>query len=286
MKKISVSVIGGDRRFLYATRHFIRKGFDASFFSDNASDPGEDLSGVPILPLKECLKGADAVLLPLPASRGGGVIDCPLARSPVRVGELFCLIPKGTHVFAGMPERSVTVAAKEADVRLTDYYTSESLLTKNALYTAEGALSLLISEQPRAVCSSLVVVFGYGRIASLLTRRLISLGARVNVVARSESRRALALSDGAVPFPPDKTADALRDVICAVNTVPAPVLTADLLTVLSPAPYMELASSPGASADEAARAGVRFISASSLPGRFSPESAGVAIADRVISLLG
>ena len=148
------------------------------------------------------------------------------------------------------------------------------------------ALSLIISELPRALCGSDVAVFGYGRIASLLTRRLLSLGAGVRVVARSAARRALAQADGAAPFAPERTCDALDGVICAVNTVPARVLSAEALSALAPAALIELADCPGADADEARRAGVRIIPAPSLPGRYSPESAGSLIADTVLSMLG
>lgn len=287
MNKTNFGLVGGDVRLLYAARRLKSLGYGACFYSpDGTLKTSQDFSDIELLSLCDCVKIAQVIILPLPASRGDGKINCPLLSKELDAGALFSCVRRSTPVFAGKADKCISVAAREAGVRLTDYFTSESLLTSNALYTAEGALSLIISELPRALCGSDVAVFGYGRIASLLTRRLLSLGAGVRVVARSAARRALARADGAAPFAPERTCDALDGVICAVNTVPARVLSAEALSALAPAALIELADCPGADADEARRAGVRIIPAPSLPGRFSPESAGSLIADTVLSMLG
>lgn len=287
MNKTNFGLVGGDVRLLYAARRLKSLGYGACFYSpDGTLKTSQDFSDIELLSLCDCVKRAQVIILPLPASRGDGKINCPLLSKELDAGALFSCVRRSTPVFAGKADKCISVAAREAGVRLTDYFTSESLLTSNALYTAEGALSLIISELPRALCGSDVAVFGYGRIASLLTRRLLSLGAGVRVVARSAARRALAQADGAAPFAPERTCDALDGVICAVNTVPARVLSAEALSALAPAALIELADCPGADADEARRAGVRIIPAPSLPGRFSPESAGSLIADTVLSMLG
>lgn len=287
MNKTNFGLVGGDVRLLYAARRLKTLGYGACFYSpDGTLKTSQDFSDIELLSLCDCVKRAQVIILPLPASRGDGKINCPLLSKELDAGALFSCVRRSTPVFAGKADKCISVAAREAGVRLTDYFTSESLLTSNALYTAEGALSLIISELPRALCGSDVAVFGYGRIASLLTRRLLSLGAGVRVVARSAARRALAQADGAAPFAPERTCDALDGVICAVNTVPARVLSAEALSALAPAALIELADCPGADADEARRAGVRIIPAPSLPGRYSPESAGSLIADTVLSMLG
>ena len=287
MNKTNFGLVGGDVRLLYAARRLKTLGYGACFYSpDGTLKTSQDFSDIELLSLCDCVKRAQVIILPLPASRGDGKINCPLLSKALDAGALFSCVRRSTPVFAGKADKCISVAAREAGVRLTDYFTSESLLSSNALYTAEGALSLIISELPRALCGSDVAVFGYGRIASLLTRRLLSLGAGVRVVARSAARRALAQADGAAPFAPERTCDALDGVICAVNTVPARVLSAEALSALAPAALIELADCPGADADEARRAGVRIIPAPSLPGRFSPESAGSLIADTVLSMLG
>ena len=287
MNKTNFGLVGGDVRLLYAARRLKSLGYGACFYSpDGTLKTSQDFSDIELLSLCDCVKRAQVIILPLPASRGDGKINCPLLSKELDAGALFSCVRRSTPVFAGKADKCISVAAREAGVRLTDYFTSESLLTSNALYTAEGALSLIISELPRALCGSDVAVFGYGRIASLLTRRLLSLGAGVRVVARSAARRALAQADGAAPFAPERTCDALDGVICAVNTVPARVLSAEALSALAPAALIELADCPGADADEARRAGVRIIPAPSLPGRYSPESAGSLIADTVLSMLG
>lgn len=288
MNKTNFGLVGGDVRLLYAARRLKSLGYGACFYSpDGTLKTSQDFSDIELLSLCDCVKRAQVIILPLPASRGDGKINCPLLSKELDAGALFSCVRRSTPVFAGKADKCISVAAREAGVRLTDYFTSESLLTSNALYTAEGALSLIISELPRALCGSDVAVFGYGRIASLLTRRLLSLGAGCEG-GGEERRAARSRSGGRRGARLHRRGPATRStgVICAVNTVPARVLSAEALSALAPAALIELADCPGADADEARRAGVRIIPAPSLPGRFSPESAGSLIADTVLSMLG
>ena len=162
MNKTNFGLVGGDVRLLYAARRLKSLGYGACFYSpDGTLKTSQDFSDIELLSLCDCVKRAQVIILPLPASRGDGKINCPLLSKELDAGALFSCVRRSTPVFAGKADKCISVAAREAGVRLTDYFTSESLLTSNALYTAEGALSLIISELPRALCGSVVAILNF-----------------------------------------------------------------------------------------------------------------------------
>ena len=281
---LTVAIVGGDRRMLYAARSLAARGYGVRFFSPDGAISEAGFGDVPLASLGECLGGAGAVVLPLPASRDGGTVWCPLVSASPTVGEVFSLIPDGALVFAGKVTRCVADAARERGIGVIDYYADEGFLIKNAALTAEGALAVILTELPRSLAGSKAAVFGYGRCASALVRRLIMLGADVSVIARSAVRRAQAQADGARAYAPSEAAGALAGADFAVNTVPAPVIGHAEAANLAGAPVIELADVSGV----ADGVKVNVIRAAGLPGRFSPETAGVMLAESIqgVSPLG
>ena len=201
MNTHSFGILGGDSRFLYLARYLVERGYSVRAFVRRSGDAGAD--GVDparfCTSLRECAECTDLVL-PLPASSDGANLSFPPDGGKIPLNTVFASVKKGTRVFAGCCSRYIADLARDAGAVLYDYYTSEELLYKNALLTAEGALFEISSAVCRPFLGLGVTVFGYGRIASLLTRRLVLLGSRVNVVCRSEKARAAAWADGARAF--------------------------------------------------------------------------------------
>ena len=287
MKKAApVAFSGGDARMIYAAKSLAARGFDVFFAAGDEIAAREKLaaSGAADIAARtrgEALAGAGALVLPLPVSRDGiGVYDPIFGEAPP-ICEVVSALAPGAKVFCGMAAKLAADAARDSRVDLVDYYADEGFLIRNAALTAEGAIAELIRLTPRAIAGSRVVIFGYGRCASQLARRLIALGARVTVVARSAKRRAQALADGALAASPEAAVNVCREADAAVNTVPAPVIGLREAAALDF--VLELADRPGVS-EEAAKV-VKVVRAAGLPGRFCPASAGEIIADFVADRL-
>ena len=220
MNTHSFGILGGDSRFLYLARYLGERGYSVRAFVRRSGDAGAD--GVDparfCTSLRECAECTDLVL-PLPASSDGANLSFPPDGGKIPLNTVFASVKKGTRVFAGCCSRYIADLARDAGAVLYDYYTSEELLYKNALLTAEGALFEISSAVCRPFLGLGVTVFGYGRIASLLTRRLVLLGSRVNVVCRSEKARAAAWADGARAFSFGESAALAPETECAVNTL-------------------------------------------------------------------
>ena len=277
MNTHSFGILGGDSRFLYLVRYLGEMGYSVRAFVRRSGDAGAD--GVDparfCTSLRECAECTDLVL-PLPASSDGANLSFPPDGGK---------IPLNT-VFAGCCSRYIADLARDAGAVLCDYYTSEELLYKNALLTAEGALFEISSAVRRPFLGLGVTVFGYGRIASLLTRRLVLLGSRVNVVCRSEKARAAAWADGARAFSFGESAALAPETECAVNTVPACVIGEDFLSAMDfHTPVLELASSSGTDSAAAESYGITVKRAAGLPGKYFPESAAAVIGDAILAAL-
>ena len=212
---------------------------------------------------EEGLAGAGCVLLPTPfAAREEG--------------------------WAGRPPAAARRLAGAAGVRLVDYMAREELAVRNAVPTAEGCIGILLARRSRTLWGTPVLLAGYGRVAQALAPRLTALGAWVTVAARRASQRALAQSLGAAAIPLDELRAAAPGFDTAVNTIPAPVFTGEVLAALRPGSLLvDLASAPGGvDLAEAERLGHTALAAPGLPARCAPDSAGAYLAQTVLDILG
>ena len=156
-----------------------------------------------------------------------------------------------------------------------NYLEQPEFKQKNAVPTAEGAISVAIMNTEKTLCNMAVAVIGNGAIASALLPRLSALGANVRVYARR--------GEGVLPI--SDIANSAPELI--FNTVPAQVLGAHVLESLATKPLIiDLASRPGGVDFEAARAlGITALHELSVPARTAPISAGEIVKDTVIKLL-
>ena len=205
-------------------------------------------------------------------------------------GETLLIFPEGTREKEGKllpPKSGLFVIAAEAGVELVDYFAREELTIRNAIPTAEGCIGILLRESTRTLWGANILLLGFGPVGRALAVRLAALGARVTVAARRPVQRAMAEELGlrAVPLTELATVAAAFDTV--VNTIPAPVLTAQVLAALpKKSLIVDLASKPGGTDFAAARRlGHTALHALSLPTVWAPETAGEALARTVQAIL-
>lgn len=219
---------------------------------------------------------ADYILLPMPldADRAG------LAR-------LLRAARPGTAAFGGRVSSAVQAAGQAAGVPIWDYYQREELAELNAVPTAEGCLALLLEHRARTIWGSRMLVVGYGRIGRALAQRLRALGAQVTVAARRAGTRACAQADGCRAVGISALRQEAAKTDCIINTVPALVLTEEVLSGAGAgALVVDLASEPGGTDFAAAKArGIQALHALSLPAKFAPETAGELVGSVVLQML-
>lgn len=279
-------IIGGDRRQIAAATYLRGKGIavDTLYLGEEVAD-GDFEKAIP---------NSDVLLLPLPITRDGVRIHCPLHEgSGIRFLSLLEAVRSDALIFGGKIPDLWMEQARQAGVSVHDYFLSERLQMKNALPTVEGAIMLALEALSRTLDGCSVVILGYGRIASLLAERLVALGADVTVFARKERDLAHASLRHcrAIPLKGADTESSLcqlpRECRIVFNTVPERIVTQKVLEGWNrDCILMELASLPGGfDTVFAEKMGFLLILAQGLPGKIFPESAGQIIAETVLDYL-
>jgi dipicolinate synthase subunit A len=196
------------------------------------------------------------------------------------------LVREGGLVVCGKASQPLLDLAGKRNLVLIQLLSDEAFTMGNAIITAEVAIGLAVLDAPMALVDMTVAITGGGRIAQALAGRLIALGAKVRLIARSETQREAAISIGASAygFP---AGDHLEDCDVLFNTAPSLVVTeSDLSKLPSHAILYELASQSGFPAEAAASFGLKAVLALALPGKYSPMSAARLILNRACELAG
>ncbi|MBR5252470.1 MAG: hypothetical protein IKV39_01190 [Clostridia bacterium] len=230
---------------------------------------------------ESAVKCSDAVILPLPSSTDGKMLNCPLIsecvnRTAVPLMNVCEKMPIGSMLLGGMLPSIVKSYAAEHGIVAYDYYNSEELQIKNSVPTAEGAIAECILRMPMTVAGMRVVVAGYGRCGRTLATRLKLLGAEVFVVARSVKDLSWASVDGCIPIPLSEYREYPVNADVVFNTIPIRIFDNELLALLSKDTVIfELATgNAGVDMERAEQLNIKVVPLPSLPGKTSPRSAG------------
>lgn len=254
---MKLCLIGGDRRLLYLCE-LLKKASHTVFYAEAREQ-------TPSPHLERALAECDAVILPTPMSRDGIYIS----GSSLKTETLASMLSDKTAVFGGRLDPRLHNGVRH----LVDYLSDEPFTLRNALLTAEGVLRMIYEETETAISDLSFLIYGYGRISTFLTSRLLALGARVTVVARREAARKEAKLLGAMAM---DFSDTPPEADYAVNTVPRPFVFASLPPVKT---LIDLAVLP----KEAFPAGdAKVVSAPALPGKYFPKSAAKILFDTTV----
>ena len=181
------------------------------------------------------------------------LLPLPLEQADLPLAQLLGTAKPGALALGGKVTESALSIARAAGVELVDYFARPELTVYNAIPTAEGCIGILLERRSRTLWGAAVLVLGFGPVGRPLTE----------------------LAAEAAAF----------DTV--VNTIPAPVLTAQVLAALpKKSLIVDLASKPGGTDFAAARRlGHTALHALSLPTVWAPETAGEALARTVQAIL-
>lgn len=284
---IKLALLGGDNRQIYLARELAERGFETAVWGLN--DDARVGDAVKCRDWKSAMAAASAVILPLPITLDGYTLNSE-NEEKLKLNSIldFADIP----IFGGRLSESFLNAANVRKKRVIDYFETETLQIRNAVPTAEGAISIAMQHLDKTIMGCHAAVLGYGRIGQMLSGLLLRMGADVTVVARNRLQLAGARNFGAKTLLLDSSFElsglmplckkGAFDVI--FNTIPARIINDE---VLSHMPrdilLIDLSSVPGGiDFGIAKEKGIKAIWALSLPGKYAPESAGSIICDTLI----
>ena len=286
-----LTVLGGDARQIYTATHLMQAGYEVSVMGLSHPLPSRMKS---CTSLTHALEGSRMVLLPLPATRDGQHIDCPLdATQAIPFDTLkahLSHIPS-VQVFGGRIPQSWQEQLTSVGCLVTDYYEREDLQIKNARITAEGAIMTAMELSDKAILGMPIAVLGYGRIGQYLSRLLVAWGAKVTVYARRSESLAQAASDGCDTCHISHLSNLTQGYGVIFNTIPTRLIGKEILSLMPCDTLMIDLSShpfgidPDAAGEMTTRCGLGVVFAPSLPGRYAPRDAGIAIAESILTSL-
>ena len=286
-KNIKLAILGGDARQRYLAAFLAERGFETAVWGLGKDTP---IGGaVKCRDPKSALCSAKAVILPLPVTLDGSTLNSENEEN-IKLNSLLdcCDVP----IFGGKFPESFIDAAEIRKKRVIDYFESETMQIRNAVPTAEGAISIAMQHLDKTIMGSRAVVVGYGRIGQMLAGLLLRMGADVTVAARNRLQLASARNFGAKilridPLLPHSgllplCEEGEFDVV--FNTVPARLFDQDLLSLMPRKILLiDLSSVPGGIDFGAAKdIGIKAVWALSLPGKYAPETAGSIICDTLM----
>ncbi len=220
----------------------------------------------------------DMAILPIPVTKDEKTLFSPLFKDEIPLSEIAEKVKSGGMVFGGN-FRGAEKIFEEKGIETTDYLKREELSVMNAVATAEGAIEIAMRETDETIFGSRILITGFGRIAKILAKTLVSMGAEVTVCARKKSDTAWAEIYGANGKDFSLLSEK-SDFSIVFNTVPAMIFTKERLSLLkSSCLIIDLASIPGGvDFSYAEEKGIKAIHALSLPGKVAPVTSGRIIA--------
>lgn len=268
MNNESVIIIGGDKRQEYIYSVLSEDGYDCEIINKSTDN------------IEDCLAKKRYVILPVPASKDGKNIYCSNKDFIIEYSELGKILTDKHIVFGvGLPKELIYQMNRNNTVYY-DLNNNEDLLVYNAFLTAQGALKLLLDNTEKDINSRKVIVTGFGRIGKALAILLKGLNMKITVCVRKDSQQNLAGYLGLRGIKYDTLKDEISDADFIFNTVPEQVFNTECISrIKKNAVYFELASAPfGADKSQLTAYKVKRVDAGSLPGRYTPYSAGEKIA--------
>lgn len=283
--KKTFAVVGGDMRqchlaeLLAADGHTVRAyALEKYNFTDAVTRSYN---------LQELTKRVDCIVLPLPVTTEGGLLNTPLSLNSYLLEDIFNLFHTGQTVVAGKVDHNLFEKAGRSGVQLFDYLEREEFSVSNAIPSAEGAVQIAMEELAITLRQARCLIVGFGRIGKLLAHYLQGFGTDITISARKYGDIAWIEAYGYHSANTLNLGGTLGDYDVIFNTVPFEILNANLLSELRDnCLVIDLASKPGGiDFTTAKKLGIKTIWALSLPGKVAPITAGMIMKQTIYNII-
>jgi dipicolinate synthase subunit A len=268
-KNINIAIVGGDRREQEIARCAAATGATVRAYGFPWPE-----GGIPNVSHESgadaCLKDADFALFPIPGIAPDGALfapACPERIIPDRA--MLAAMRKPTNIILGWADKYLKGHCDDLGIGIHEYEWDDDLMLLRGQAIVEGMLKVIIENTDITIHRAKICLVGQGTIGSLVTRTLYALGARVHVTARNAVQRAAAYAAGADSHELSELASVLTDCDIVISSVPAQIVTRDMLAKLPKhALLVDLAAPPGGIDRDAAKdLGLKFVWARGLGSR-------------------
>lgn len=269
------AVIGGDLRQVYLAEELAAHGSLVTYYG-LAKFPNNCAKAKS---LKDALETSRCIIGPIPFSKNGSQLNLNIMESTPSLNDLLGMMETGQSFFAGCIPDAFMEGASAKGVHICDIMKNNSLAIYNTIATAEGAICEAILKSPENLHHSNCAVLGYGRCGRTLANYLKGMFCSVYACSNSEDERALAATVCNRTGCLAEFSQRAGEFDFIFNTIPAQVLTEEILAKLKPSvTIIDIASAPGGVDYAAAtRLELSAYHCLGLPGKYSPASCARAI---------
>ncbi len=282
-----IAVLGGDARQLEIIRKLTE--LDAKVALVGFEQLDHAFTGASKERLDEVdFSQVDAIILPVPGTNLEGEIDTIFSNEKiVLTKEIVEQTPEHCTIFSGITNKYLDELVKQTDRKLIQLFERDDVAIYNSIPTVEGTIMMAIQHTDFTIHGSNIVVLGLGRVGMSVARTFHHLGGKLKVGARKSEHLARISEMGLNPFHLDDLKQQISDCDILINTIPAHVVTAQVISKMpSHTLIIDLASKPGGTDFRyAEKRGVKALLAPGLPGIVAPKTAGQILANVLSQLL-
>lgn len=191
------------------------------------------------------------------------------------------ILPASCEVlFVGKKNKEIDQEIERKEIQVFSYLEDEQYIWDNANLTAEGFINYFYTHEKQAIYNKQFIITGYGRVGKRLAHALHHLGAKVVISVRSEHQLFEAKSYGYAIETLENVLDKQKsNSAYLINTIPSKWLENAQASLFKQ--VFDLASNPGCLLDTEENIPPNYALATSLPGMYFPQDAGLLIAQSV-----
>ncbi|UOE92792.1 dipicolinic acid synthetase subunit A [Alkalihalobacillus sp. LMS39] len=282
-----IVIIGGDARQLEIIRKLSTLDAKLSLVGFEQLDDGfvgatkEQIANIDF-------STVDAIILPVSGTNQQGEVDTVFSNETITITEeQLKATPTHCIVYTGISNTYLDECLHQSKRKLVKLLERDDIAIYNSIPTVEGTVMMAIQHTDITIHGSTVAVLGFGRVGMSVARTFAALGAKVKVGARESEHIARITEMGFTPFDIKDIVHQVSDVDLCINTIPAKIVTANVLaTMPTNALIIDLASKPGGTDFRyAEKRGIKALLAPGLPGIVAPKTAGQILANVLAQLL-
>ena len=266
--KRKLAMVGGDIREGVAADILIKYGF--KLFSYRVPEQKS------LKRLRDCLQGAEVLFLPVRSNLPEGGIYLENNEKLILKAEDLTLLKPNAVIYGGAVSASLKSEIKKTGHILKEFMENDEIAVPNAVLTAEGTLYEMMSLSKKACSEWKIGILGAGRVGMACAELLRKVGAGVTVFCRKESDYMSGKNKGFDMRYYAGLASIGPYFDFLINTVPAPVVSETVISVLNrDTVIIDLASAPGGTDFTCAeQKGMKAFLLPGVPGKYAPVSAG------------
>lgn len=284
---MQIAVIGGDARQLEVVRKLTE--LDAKLILVGFEQLNHAFTGAVKEKLEEVdFTKVDTVILPIRGTDATGKVEAIFSNEEITLTkEMVNSTPAHCVFYTGISTPHLESLLSQANRKMVLLFERDDVAIYNSIPTVEGTIMMAIQHTDFTIHGSKVAVLGLGRVGMSVARVFHSLGAKVRVGARRSEDIARISEMALTPFQLSNLESELTDIDIVINTIPAPVITAQVISALPVHTLIiDLASKPGGTDFAfAEKRGVKALLAPSLPGIVAPKTAGLILANALGQLI-